>query len=125
MMAPVDREAVQDWVERYVRAWDSNDPQEIGALFTDAAEYYTAPFREPWRGRQGIVEGWLDRKDEPGDWAFRYEVMGIDGDMAFVQGWTEYPNDEPPKYSNLWVIRLAADGRASEFIEWWMADDGS
>jgi SnoaL-like domain len=124
-MAAMDRNAVQDWVERYIRAWESNGPAEIGSLFTDDATYYTAPFREPWTGRENIVKEWLDRKDEPGEWSFRFEILGIDGDLAFVRGWTDYPKDEEPKYSNLWVIRLSPDGRASEFIEWWMADDGS
>jgi ketosteroid isomerase-like protein len=115
----MERADVERWVEAYERAWASNDPEEIGALFTDDARYYTAPFREPRTGRDGIVREWLERKDEPGDYTFRSEVLGIDGDVAFVRGWTSYPKDGED-YSNLWVIRLATDGRASEFIEWWM-----
>jgi uncharacterized protein (TIGR02246 family) len=49
--------ALADWIARYERAWASNDPDEIGALFSDDASYFTAPFREPWRGRQQIVAG--------------------------------------------------------------------
>ncbi|MEA2647151.1 MAG: hypothetical protein QOE92_2234 [Chloroflexota bacterium] len=108
------------WVARYVAAWDSNDRDEIAALFTDDAEYLTTPFREPWRGAAAIVDGWLERRDEPGDHAFRHEVVGIDGDLGFVQGWTDYPGQDPPAYVNLWVIRLTGDGRASSFTEWWM-----
>jgi hypothetical protein len=39
---------------------------------------------------------------------------------------TTYPT-ERHTYSNLWVIRLDADGRCAEFAEWWMrhpAPDG-
>lgn len=120
--AMTDRTAIDDWVQRYVGAWESNDPDDIGALFTEDAVYYTAPHREPWRGRRGIVEGWLDRKDEPGTWTFRYEIAGVDGDVGFVRGWTDYP---PPaefaaRFGNLWQVRLDAQGRASEFVEWWM-----
>jgi hypothetical protein len=114
------REEAAAWVERYVQAWGSNDPDDIRALFTADARYYTAPEQEPWVGAEGIARGWLDRKDEPGKWGFRYEVLGVDGDLAFVRGWTTYPDDDPPLYTNLWVIRLSDDGRASEFIEWWM-----
>jgi len=120
--AMTDRAAIDDWVRRYVRAWESNDPDDIGALFTEDAAYYTAPHRGPWRGRQGIVEGWLDRKDEPGTWTFRYEIVGVDGDVGFVRGWTDYP---PPgefvaRFGNLWHVRLDDQGRATEFVEWWM-----
>ena len=120
----MDASHAEGWVDRYVRAWSSNDPGEIGDLFTDDARYYTAPYRQPWSGREAIVEGWLDRKDLPGQWGFRYEVLGTSGDLAFVRGWTTYPEDDPAEYSNLWVIRLGPDGRCSEFIEWWMAVEG-
>ena len=36
-----------------------------------------------------------------------------------MQGETVYRN--PPRtYTNLWVIRLDAEGRCTEFTEWWM-----
>lgn len=115
----MDSNAVERWVEGYRKAWQSNDPNDIGSLFTDDARYYTAPDREPWTGRDGIVEGWLDRKDEQGQWSFRYEFVAECDGLAFVRGWTEYV--EPPKrYSNLWVIQMEGDGRCSEFTEWWM-----
>ena len=56
---------VAAWVERYVRAWNSNDPDEIGGLFTQAAEYRHTPFAEPWQGRDEIVRQWLARRDAP------------------------------------------------------------
>jgi uncharacterized protein (TIGR02246 family) len=113
------RNDVERWVDRYVQAWGSNDPEEIGDLFTEDARYYTAPHRDPWTGREAIVEGWLKRKDEPGAWGFRYEVLAVADDLAFVRGWTAYHTEESD-YSNLWVINLEGDGRCSEFIEWWM-----
>lgn len=122
-MSPVDRSDVAAWVDRYIEAWGTNDPEQIGALFTDDAAYYTAPHREPWTGRDTIVREWLGRKDEPGDWDFRYEVLGVDGSLGFVRGWTTYHTDDPD-YANLWTIRLEPDGRASEFVEWFMEVDG-
>ena len=113
-----DRAEIEDWVRRYVDAWDSNDPGEIGALFSDDARYYTAPHRQPWTGRDAIVAGWLDRKDEQGEWHFSFDVLGVDGDLGFVKGVTSYTS--LPDYSNLWVIRLDPGGRASEFTEYWM-----
>jgi ketosteroid isomerase-like protein len=118
----VERAAIETWLERYLGAWESNDPGDIGELFADEARYYTAPHREPWTGRDAIVQGWIGRKDEPGTWTFRYEVLGIDGDVAFVRGLTTY--DKLPDYSNLWVVRLDDAGRCSEFIEWWMEAKG-
>jgi hypothetical protein len=115
-------ERLTGWMDRYVGAWTSNDPQEIGGLFTEDAVYYTAPWREPWVGREGIVAGWLGRKDEQGNWRFRWEPIASSDDLHFIRGWTEYLK-ESTRYSNLWVIRLESDGRCSEFTEWWMLEN--
>jgi uncharacterized protein (TIGR02246 family) len=111
-------ERIEDWVRRYVEAWNTNDPDDIRALFTEDAVYYTAPFRQPWRGREGIVEGWLARKDEPGDTEFDFDVFAIDGDLGIVHGQTYYKTDDE-RFYNLWEIRLDGD-LCSFFTEWWM-----
>lgn len=112
-----DLEQLTGWIDAYVRAWNSNDPADIGALFTEDAAYYTAPFRPPWRGRAEIVAGWLDRKDEPGETTFEWHPVAVTDELGVVEGTTTYPGQT---FSNLWLIRLDADGRCREFTEWWM-----
>ena len=112
-----------DWMAAYERAWASNDANEIGALFDDDAVYFTAPFREPWRGRQEIVAGWLDRQDVPGDWSFEWQPLLDTPELAIITGTTTY-RDPALAYSNLWVLRLDTDGRCREFTEWWMEHTG-
>jgi hypothetical protein len=109
-------------MEGYIKAWNSNDPEDIGRLFAPDSRYYTAPYRDPWQGREGIVSGWLDRKDEPGDFEFRYQVQAISGSKAYVQGWTKY-YQPPREYSNLWVVKLNEQGECEEFTEWWMENE--
>jgi hypothetical protein len=111
-------EQVTGWIDGYLAAWSSRHPDQIGRLFGDRAVYYTAPYRQPWRGREEIVAGWLDR-DEPGQARFTWKPLAVTDDLAVVQGETVYP-DPPLTYSNLWVIRLDRDGRCTEFTEWWM-----
>jgi ketosteroid isomerase-like protein len=119
----MDRGDVERWVEAYVKAWESNDPEDIGALFTEDATYYTAPHREPWSGRDGIVREWLERKDQPGRWGFEYRVQDVVGAKSYVRGLTTYHDQGESDYSNLWEITLDGDDRCSEFIEWWMVVD--
>jgi hypothetical protein len=109
---------IQSWIDGYLRAWASNEPDDIRALFTDDAEYRTEPWVPPTVGSDAIVAQWLERSDEPGTFSFRAEIAGIDGARGFVQGVTNYSSGTV--YSNLWVIDLAEDGRARSFTEWWM-----
>ena len=43
----VTHEDVQAWLDRYVAAWESYDPAEIGELFSEDAEYRYHPANEP------------------------------------------------------------------------------
>jgi ketosteroid isomerase-like protein len=113
---------VEKWITAYRAAWESNDPGDIGALFTADALYYNEPFTEPARGREAIVARWIARKDDPGTTTFEWKQISNGDDPAFVQGETDYG---VAKYSNLWVIRFAPTGQsdepqATEFTEWWM-----
>jgi ketosteroid isomerase-like protein len=111
------------WLDAYRAAWKTDDPAQIGALFTDEASYTTLPFREPRRGRDAIVAWWVSQGDSQNEWQFETERLVVEGDTGVVQGVTTYPasNDSPEAvFSNVWVIRLAADGRASSFAEWWV-----
>jgi ketosteroid isomerase-like protein len=114
----VTREDVQAWLDRYVEAWRSYDPDAIADLFSEDARYAYHPYDEPERGRAAIVESWLSERDEPGSWEARYEPLLIDGDRAIVKGETGYSNDR--RFSNLWELRFDADGRCSDYVEWFM-----
>lgn len=107
-------------MDRYQGAWTSNSPDDIRSLFTADARYETRPHDpDAWQGHAGITEGWLDARDEPRAWTFSWELLGADGDTAFVQGVTTYLAGRPT-YDNLWVVRFDASGRARSFTEWFM-----
>ena len=108
-----------EWVRRYVKAWNSNAREDIESLFAVTGLYYTEPYAQPWRGRKQIVEGWLEQKDEPGDTEFSFEVVAVEGELGVVRGTTDYKSSGK-SYSNLWLIRLDGEAQAVEFVEYWM-----
>jgi hypothetical protein len=116
-MSEANNTAVSQWISNYRKAWESNAPADIAALFTEDARYFTEPFTLPWVGQAEIIRNWIDRQDAPGSTRFSWSVLSATAELAFVQGETDYGT---VVYSNLWVISLAPDGRAFEFTEWWM-----
>jgi len=112
------REQVQTWLDRYVEAWRSYDTDAIAGLFGEDATYAYHPYDEPLRGRAAIVDSWLGERDEPGSWQARYEAALVAGERAIAKGETRYMNGR--RFSNLWELRFDADGRCSEYVEWYM-----
>lgn len=68
------------------------------------------------------MDGWLERQDDFGQTAFEWEPLAADGDLHVVRARTEYRDDPPRAYRNLWLVRLDAEGRCVELTEWWMEE---
>jgi pimeloyl-ACP methyl ester carboxylesterase len=123
------RGALQEWLSAYIHAWSTDDPEEIGALFTDDARYFTAPYREPLAGREAIVAWWTAQRESTLHWAFEHKTIACEGPLYVLQAKTTYAADEsaPPAktevFHNLWLVTLSEDGRAKEFVEYWMLEE--
>lgn len=120
----VDRETVSGWLDRYVEAWKSYEPQAIGDLFGEDAVYAYGPYGEPVRGRDAIVASWLDDRDDPATYDGRYEPIALDGDVAVANGRSRYFAADgttlTSEYDNIFVLRFDGDGRCVKFREWYM-----
>ena len=119
----MDRQAFQGWLDRYVEAWKTYDPEKIGDLFSEDANYRYHPQDEPEHGRSEIVAAWLDDPDEKGTYDAKYEPLAIDGDVYVAQGWSRYFNADGStrdEYMNIYVCRFDDDGRCTDFTEYWI-----
>jgi ketosteroid isomerase-like protein len=118
----VNRDDLERWLTAYRRAWTTDSADDIAALFTDEATYSPWPYSKPWAGRTAIVAKWIERGDSQRPWTFEHRILAVDGDLGIVEGVTGYPahgEDEETEFKNLWLVRLAPDGRATEFAVWW------
>jgi ketosteroid isomerase-like protein len=124
----MDFTAVQDWLDRYIAAWNTYDEAAIQALFAENATYRYHPYDDEYlHGRDAIVQNWLENRDDPGTFEARYEPYAVDGDRAVALGWSRYYEDASKAkllriYDNVFVMRFDADGRCVEFTEYFMQE---
>jgi hypothetical protein len=120
----IDEHSVAQWLQNYVNAWKSYNPDEIGALFSEDACYRYNPFDEPLRGRRAIVADWLDNPDAPNTFAAEYHPVAIQGNTAVSNGRSSYfePDGKTLKkqFDNIFVMHFDEDGRCTDFCEWFM-----
>ncbi len=128
------RDDVQAWLDGYVEAWRTYEPERIGALFAEGAEYRYHPWDEPVRGREAIVRSWVSPqgdasgRDEPGTCDARYEPYSVEGDRAVAVGASVYfapDGSVAQRYRNVFLLRFAPDGRCLSFTEWFMLEPGA
>ena len=114
---PLTVSDVQSWLDRYVAAWRSNDPEMIGALFTEDVRYGYHPGDDPVVGRAAVVASWLESPDDPDSWIADYHPWAVTGDRAAATGETRYTNGS--RYFNVFLLTFR-DGSCSEFTEWFV-----
>jgi hypothetical protein len=124
-----DTALIEEWLTRYRLAWSTDDRSLLAGLFTDDVRYYTAPHREPLRGLDEVAMYWAGEREWEVPWHFDCEVIAEgDGGLWVVRAVTRYPEgtrdaDGPEVFRNLWLVTLADDGRAGEFVEFFMLED--
>jgi ketosteroid isomerase-like protein len=114
----VDRGALENWIDRYEQAWRSAGTSLVADLFAPEATYSMAPFEEPHRGLAAIERLWETERDGPDEeFTLETEIVAVDGDTGVVRAEVEYAQ-APRRYRDLWIVRLAGDGRCVAFEEW-------
>jgi ketosteroid isomerase-like protein len=128
----VEKSDVDRWLQAYIEAWKSYDPEAIGALFSDDVEYRYHPYDEPVRGREAVVTAWLGNseaegvssRDPEGTYEASYRAVAVDEDVAVAVGSSTYLTEPggPLRaiYDNCYVMRFDGEGRCREFTEWFM-----
>jgi SnoaL-like domain len=124
---------VQAWLDRYVQAWQSYDGDQIAALFSEGAEYRYHPWDDPVRGRDAIVDSWLNpggdatQRDVAGTFEASYRPYAVDGDVAVAIGRSTYWIDASRAevfrlYHNTYLLAFDASGGCRSFTEFFMKE---
>ena len=128
----ISHETVQAWLNAYEHAWQTYDPDEVAALFSEDAEYRWHPWDDPEKGRAAIVTAWVNPggnasdRDAPGTYKGEYRPYTVDGNKAVAIGtstyWTDASRSKVARmYYNNWLLEFDDDGRCSSFTEYWMS----
>jgi hypothetical protein len=128
----MDHATAQGWLDRYVEAWRTYDPDQIGDLFAEDVAYRYHPYDEPVVGRAAVVASWLGEssadgastRDEPGTYDAVYAPAAVEGDVVVATGTSRYRDsaDGPVTkvFHNCFVLRFDEDGRCREFTEYYV-----
>ena len=121
----IDETRIRDWLAAYRHAWSTDDPARgRGAVHRGRALLHGA-VPPAARGRPARHDYWIGEHEGEIPWSFEYQVLAQEGDLFVVRAVTTYPEgtsdaEGPETFHNLWLVTLDDDGRASEFVEYFM-----
>jgi ketosteroid isomerase-like protein len=119
MMQVTDRAMVSRWLAGYEAAWRAPGTEGLAGLFTGDAAYLQSPYEQPSTGLDEIKRMWEEEREGPDEvFTLATDILAVDGPTAVVRAEVCYGSPPRQEYRDLWVIRLAADGRCAWFEEW-------
>jgi ketosteroid isomerase-like protein len=114
-----DRLTVSRWLAAYEAAWRAAGTEALGRLFTENATYLQSPYEQPVIGLAAIKAMWESEREGPDEiFTLATDIVAVDGPTAVVRADVGYGQPLHQEYRDLWVIRLAEDGRCRWFEEW-------
>jgi limonene-1,2-epoxide hydrolase len=117
--------SLEEWAERYARAWEEADDDAVAQLFTDEATYRSSPFEEPCRGVDEIRRYWRRVTATQSRVKVRIGRTVADGNRAVVEWWTEMDSDGTPvTLPGALLLDLEENGLCSALREYWNLEVG-
>ena len=128
----MERANVDRWLNDYITAWKTYDPERIGALFSEDVEYRyhppttrsSAATRSWRRGSARATTRTRPSATDEGIYDAEYRAVAVEGDTRRGRrGRARTPRDRAGRaevYDNCSLIRFDAEGRCREFTEWFV-----
>jgi len=119
--------AVEEWLERYRRAWETADADAVVELFTDDASYRSNIFADAHLGRDAIRAYWERATATQKAVAVQIGRPFVDGERVAAEWWTTMEDEDDGAEITLpgcLLLTFDADGRCRELREYWQVEPG-
>lgn len=111
------------WLDVYGRALERKDLDSFVACFTEDALYYWGPWDDPLRGHTEIRARTKQALASQENIRFGHEPLAITPDGRGIARWwvsiRAAVEDTIEEDEGIFFVTLGADGRCTEFREWW------
>jgi ketosteroid isomerase-like protein len=104
------------WVRDYEGAWRAADIAAVPRLFTEDVRYRRSPYEPAEVGHDALRAFWAE--DAGHEFTVEAQPVAVEAHVAVVRLLVRYTAPEQQEYSDLWLLRFAADGRVADFEEW-------
>jgi hypothetical protein len=116
-----DHDRLSSWLERFGHAWETRDPEQAAALFSEDGSYRETPFDDPLIGTDEIRSHWSRLPRAREDISFTYEILAVTEPWGLAHwhgSYTPVDREVRLELDGILQVSLDADGRCRDFREW-------
>ena len=114
------RAAARNWGRVWRAAWEALDVEAVLTLYAPNVEYWTEPFREPYRGLAGAREYVTQAFGSEHTVTAWFGEPVVDGDRAVVPWYaTQIEDDAPVTLAGMSFLRFNNEGLVVEEWDTW------
>lgn len=113
------------WARGYERAWSSGDADAVTKLFSEDVVYRSNPFREPRRGRAGVLAYTKEAFGTESDRNVRFGDPTATGAAAAIEYWTTMRDEgSDATLAGCDVLTFTPEGLCCDLRESWHMEPG-
>jgi hypothetical protein len=121
----MDQESVARWADSYRKAWETANSDAAASLFAENGTYRNDIYKEPNRGRSGIVEDWSGVTAVQSDVTVRMGEPFVEDDRAVVEFWTTMKvDDDAVTIAGALLLVFDPDGLCRSLREYFAFNEG-
>ena len=117
--------AAKAWVDAWLHAWPTKDPEPLSSLYVDYGVFFSHPFRDPLVGPAGAREyvTWATADQASVECAFGEPI--VSGDRAAVEWWGSWREQgQELTFAGVTVLRFDDQGLVVESRDYWHMEPG-
>jgi ketosteroid isomerase-like protein len=118
-MVPLDQGTFRAWLDEYVTAWETGDPDAAAALFAADATYHETPFADPLEGRDAIRAHWERTTAAQEDAVVDTSVEGLGREHGLAHFRASFVRDGDTVAVDGCLRARFVGGECTELREWW------
>jgi len=108
------------WLEAFGKAWQTNEPDDIGALVPDTFLWHAGPYVEIFRDRATLVDHWVSTVNTHSNVKPEYQILACESGRGICRYWVSYLLHKTAQVECDFILLVSLDesGRCTEFHEW-------
>lgn len=119
-MSALSAHDVNQWLDAYKKAWETQDSDLIADIFSHDAIYRVDPFHETHTGQDAIRQYWDNNPKTQSNIHFSYRLLAVHDDYGIAHWQARFDkNGNQSHLDGIFKLHFNNNKKCTALYEWW------